>query len=123
MAVRVLVVDDQHQLRVLVRRFFALEERAIEVVGEAATAAEAVAVAGGVTADVAVVDANLPDGDGIALARALRELQPGLRTVLFTGHVDDAVQRAADAAGVDAVVTKGEVADLAQTVARIVDGA
>ena len=55
MTVRVLVVDDQPQLRTLVRRFFSISDHALEIVAEAATATEALALAAGAAAPVATV--------------------------------------------------------------------
>lgn len=119
MTVRVLVVDDQPQLRTLVRRFFSISDHAVEVVAEAGSAAEALTCAADADAHVAVVDANLPDRPGVELLAELRAAHPALGLVLFTGHVDPATRAAIDAVGVDAVVLKDDVADLAATVAAI----
>lgn len=119
MTVRVLVVDDQPQLRTLVRRFFSISDHALEIVAEAATATEALALAAGAAAHVAIVDANLPDRPGVELVAELRTTDPALRVILFTGHVDPAMRAAIDAAGIDAVVLKDDVADLADTVAAV----
>jgi DNA-binding NarL/FixJ family response regulator len=117
--VRVLVIDDQPQLRTLVRRFFSIGEEELEIVGEAASAAEAVELAAATAADVAVVDANLPDRSGVELARELRAAHPALRVVLFTGHVDPGTRQEAEDAGVDAIVLKDDVADLGRRVAAV----
>jgi DNA-binding NarL/FixJ family response regulator len=39
--------------------------------------------------DVAVVDLELPDGDGVQLSAALRQRWPDLRVVVLTKHADD----------------------------------
>ena len=75
---------------------------AIAVVGHAAGAADALAAAEATRPDVALVDMLLPEGNGFALARQLRNRFPHLRVVM-TGHETHArfalVARAAGAAG------------------------
>jgi ActR/RegA family two-component response regulator len=41
-----------------------------------------------------VVDYRLPDGDGLVAITRLKELQPGIRTVLLTGHGDEKMKEA-----------------------------
>lgn len=72
MAVRVLLVDDHEVVRRGLRDLLG-DERDIDVVAEAGTVAEALVVAARAKPDVAVVDMRLPDGDGVALCRRLRE--------------------------------------------------
>lgn len=70
---------------------------------------------------IAFVDAKLPDGEGLELARRLREAAPGLRTVLISGYYypDDSAVVAALAAGViDAFVSKPFRHDEIQKLAR-----
>jgi two-component system nitrate/nitrite response regulator NarL len=66
---RLLIVDDDAAFRRLARR---LLEGAFEVVGEAATAAEARASVRAMRPDVVHLDVRLPDGDGLSLAGELR---------------------------------------------------
>jgi DNA-binding NarL/FixJ family response regulator len=70
--VRVLLVDDHEVVRRGLRDLLG-DERDIDVVAEAGTVAEALVVAARAKPDVAVVDMRLPDGDGVALCRRLRE--------------------------------------------------
>ena len=70
---RVLVVDDRADLRQL---FAAVLDGQpdLEVVGQAGSLADASAMLEGV--DVALLDRDLPDGDGLKLMRPLREANP-----------------------------------------------
>ncbi len=62
----VLVVDDDVTFREIVARMLTLA--GYRVIGEAGTVAEALARAGELRPDAALVDIGLPDGDGFALA-------------------------------------------------------
>jgi DNA-binding NtrC family response regulator len=52
----------------------------------AATVADALRPAAEIDFRVAIVDVHLPDGDGVALAGALKQRQPGLEIVYITGN-------------------------------------
>ncbi len=88
---RVLLVDDHpivlSGLAALVR-----SEGGLELVGTGRSVAEALALDR--EPDVAVVDLELPDGDGIELGRRLKERWPELHVLVLTMHADnDAVLR------------------------------
>src|SRR4051794_41249583 len=61
----------------------------ISVVGEASTAAGALARVPAVRPDVAVLGRHLPDGDGVSVCRDLRARLPGLNVIILTGSDDD----------------------------------
>jgi DNA-binding NarL/FixJ family response regulator len=61
----------------------------IEVVGEAGTAAQALARAPALRPDVAVLDVRLPDGDGVSVCRDLRSQLPELACLMLTSYADD----------------------------------
>lgn len=78
----------------------------IEIVGEASTAAEAVAMVGKLMPDVVTVDVSLPDRNGLALARDLRDHFPELGIVVLTSFGEDDVLFRAMETGVSAFVPK-----------------
>jgi DNA-binding NarL/FixJ family response regulator len=96
----VLVVDDDPGFRELAGGL--LDAAGLKVVGEANTAAAAIAVARVMKPDAALVDVDLPDRDGIALAQELTALPWHPRVVLTS--VD------AEAAGADDVRGCGALA-------------
>ena len=96
--VRVFLLDDHE----IVRRGIAdlLEgETDIVVVGEAGTAAEALARIPAVKPDVALLDARLPDGSGIDVCRDIRSSLPQVNCVILTSYDDDDAIFAAVMAG------------------------
>jgi DNA-binding NtrC family response regulator len=80
---RLLIVDDDDQLRRTLERRF---ERQSMSVTAAANAEQALTQAGQTTFDVALLDLHLPDMDGVELLGKLKELQPELEALLLTAH-------------------------------------
>ncbi|MGP4000603.1 response regulator [Streptomyces sp. 8N706] len=65
------------------------DEPDITVVGEAATAEEALVRVPALRPDVAVLDVRLPDGDGVSVCRELRSRLPGLACLMLTSFDDE----------------------------------
>jgi two-component system, NarL family, response regulator DesR len=81
--IRVLIAEDQAMVRGALRALLVLEDD-IEVVAEVARADELVAAAMANRPDVALVDIEMPGGDGISAAAALREALPQCRSLILT---------------------------------------
>lgn len=96
-ALRVLVVDDHPVVRRGTGRI--LEEAGIEVVGEAATAEQALELTGHVTCDVVLADVRLPGMSGIEFVTELRRHRPGTRVLVLSSYGDPGYVRAALEAG------------------------
>ena len=79
---RVMLVDDHALVRAAVRQ--ALTAPDISVVGEAATADEALIVAPRLRPDLLLLDINLPGSDGLRLLRELGPRLPETRIVMLT---------------------------------------
>ncbi len=77
----------------------------IEVVAQAGSLAEARGALGG-RPDVAVVDLNLPDGDGGELVGELRRASPGTAVLLLSAAVGPGYSDDARTAGADAALAK-----------------
>ena len=77
-----LIVDDQDLVRTGFRMI--LTARGIEVVGEAADGAQAVAAALRLAPDVVLMDIRMPDMNGIEATRLLLERRPRCRVIVLT---------------------------------------
>jgi two-component system nitrate/nitrite response regulator NarL len=92
MQTRILIVDDDPVFRSLARKL--LEGSGLVVVAEAADGAQALVAAGRARPDAALVDVQLPDIDGLDLARQLAE-SDGSRRIVLTSTDPTLVTRAA----------------------------
>ena len=81
--IRVLLADDENLIRSALAQMLDLEDD-IEVVAEAADGAEALAAARRTAPDVAVLDLQMPDVDGITLAEQLSRELPDCRCMIVT---------------------------------------
>jgi DNA-binding NarL/FixJ family response regulator len=108
--VRVLVVDDHALVRSGLRAVLAATEDC-EVVGEAGTGEEAVALAPALRADVVVMDLSMPGAGGVAATAALRSAMPDVRVLVLTTFADDGRVRAALAAGATGYLLKDAAPD------------
>jgi two-component system response regulator DevR len=102
---RVFLVDDHEVVRRGVAGLLA-DEADLEVVGEAGTAAEALARIAAVRPDVAVLDVRLPDGNGVELCRELRSRHPDLACLMLTSFTDEQAILDAVLAGASGYVIK-----------------
>ena len=105
MPISVLLVDDHALIRQGLRRAFEASED-LEVLNDAASVAEALAMARAHEPQVAVVDINLGDGSGIELCRQLRATYPSIGLVVLTMYDGDEHLFGALEAGASAFVLK-----------------
>ncbi|MGA5816983.1 response regulator [Kitasatospora sp. NPDC094028] len=83
--VRVLLADDEHLIRGAMAALLSLEDD-LEVVAQAGSGPEALAMAQAHRPDIAVLDLQMPGKDGIEVAAELRRLLPDCRCMIVTGH-------------------------------------
>jgi DNA-binding NarL/FixJ family response regulator len=86
--IRVFLLDDHEIVRRGVRDLLEAEPD-ITVVGEAGTAASALARIPALRPDVAVLDVRLPDGDGVSVCRDIRSKMPEVACLMLTSFGDD----------------------------------
>ncbi len=102
-----LVVDDDPAFRDLAARV--LRGWGHVVIGEAGSAAEALARAAELRPDMALVDIGLPDGDGFSLTAQLVTMPWPVRVILISADDDRANARAARRAGASGFLPKDEL--------------
>jgi DNA-binding NarL/FixJ family response regulator len=103
--VRVLVVDDHPMVREGLRSMLAGDS--VTIAGEAASGEEALRRAAERDIDVVLLDLELPDMDGLAVLRRMREIGARLPVLVVTMHQDPALVRRAVEAGASGYVLKG----------------
>jgi len=120
--ITVFLLDDHELVRRGLKEFLE-EEGDLEVVGEAGTAADAVA---GIDADppqIAIIDVRLPDGNGIEVCREVRSRHPETRCLILTSFSDEEALLDAVVAGASGYVLKEtKTADLVADIRKLAAG-
>ena len=120
--VRVALCDDHAVVRSGLRRILDAEDD-LEVVGEAGSVREAVAVAETCRPDVFVMDLGLPDGSGIAATNEVVRVSPATRVLVLSVHDDVAyLRRAFEAGAVGYLVKEAADVELVQAVRQVAGG-
>ncbi|GAA1016558.1 hypothetical protein Aple_019320 [Acrocarpospora pleiomorpha] len=119
---RILVAEDVADLRDTLVALLELEDD-LEVVAELASGGHIVPVALRLRPDVAVIDIDLPDVDGLTAAAELHQRLPACRTLILTGLTRPGDLHRALAAGASGFLTKDGPADgLIDAIRRIARG-
>jgi len=104
--ISVFLLDDHEIVRRGLAQLLELEDD-IEVVGEAATAAQAAARLPALRPDVAILDVRLPDGDGVSVCRDIRStVTPPPACLMLTSYADDEALFGAIMAGASGYLLK-----------------
>src|ERR1044071_3795970 len=120
--IRVFLLDDHEVVR---RGLVDLLESGgdIEVIGESGSAQEAARRIPVLRPDVAILDARLPDGNGIDVCRDIRSVDPAIQGLILTSYEDDEALFAAIMAGAAGYVLKQvRGTDLVDAVKRVAAG-
>lgn len=121
-ALRVVLVDDENLIRSALATMLSLEAD-LEVRGEAATLAEGERLVRVEQPEVAVLDLQLPDGDGLELAARIAGASPATRCLILTSHARPGYLKRALAQGVLGFLPKTTSADqLARAVRAVAAG-
>jgi CheY-like chemotaxis protein len=104
MPYKILVVDDEDNIRTLVQTMLKQEGRQVVL---AARGKEAIAMFKKERPNLTILDIDMPDIDGITVLREIRTIDPLARVMVFTGGESPSVEREARALGVTDFLRKG----------------
>ena len=121
MSISVFLLDDHEIVRRGIAQLLESEED-IEVIGEAGTAAQAMARIPALRPDVAILDVRLPDGEGVSVCRDVRSaVSPPPACLMLTSYLDDEALFGAIVAGASGYLLKQvagvDLVDAVRTVA------
>ena len=119
--ISVLLVDDHAVVREGYRRLLERDDT-LAVVGEAATAADAMRIDAELEPDVIVLDIGLPGVSGIEILRRIVARRPNARVLMFSMHQDGIYATRAIDAGARGYLSKASAPDLLVEAVRSVAG-
>lgn len=102
MTTKVLVVDDDVAVRLLIRRFLETES-SFEVVGEAGNPSDALLVASQVEPDLVTMDYRMPGGTGDECIREMKSRWPNIHVLALTSAAPDAAKQMIEAGAYAAI--------------------
>lgn len=111
-----LIVDDELDMRMLIRLVIEMANNGLSIVGEAADGVEAIRVwrdlDGPPVPDVVILDNRMPRLSGLEVAEQILQERPGQLIVLYSAFLDDAVRTRAAEIGITRCVSKQELQSL-----------
>ncbi|MGD9647392.1 MAG: response regulator transcription factor [Pirellulales bacterium] len=105
MALKIVIADDHEVVRSGLKSLLADSE--IEVVGEAASAPEAVRVALALRPDVAILDVRMGETDGLSALAQLRQERPEMAVIILSTYDNPTYIARALALGASGYLLKG----------------
>lgn len=119
---QVIIVDDHPMVREGLRGMLATD-RAIQVVGEATTGVEAVELVGRISPDVVLMDIRMPDMDGLAATRQIKQEHPEVSVIMVTMYDNpDYLFQAVSAGAAGYVLKDVSRFELLQTIRTVMSG-
>lgn len=119
--IRILVADDHPIVRDGLVAILSTQSD-LQVVAEAGSGPETLERAAQTNPDVVLLDLEMPEMDGVAVLRRLREQQPGTRVIIFTAFDTDERILAAVQAGAQGYLLKGAPREEVFNAVRVVHG-
>lgn len=116
----VLIVDDEYLIRNLLRMRIDWQQQGMQIVGEAADAAEALEQVELLHPDIVFTDIYMPKVDGIELSERILERYPNIRIVVVTGHDEFEYARQSVKLGISDFILKPiRASELLQVTAKL----
>jgi two-component system response regulator DesR len=122
MNIRVLLAEDQAMVRGALSALLSLEED-IEIVAEASRGDEVLPAALDVLPDVALLDIEMPGGDGLTAAELIKERLPSCRAIILTTFGRTGyLKRAMESGAAGFLLKDAPAAELASAIRRVMNG-
>lgn len=112
MEIGVLIVDDEEDIRFLIRTIIEAFDQGMCVAGEASSGSEALEMLDDVDPQLVVLDQRMPGLSGVETAEELLQRRPGQPIVFCSAYLDDEVVEKARALGVEIFLTKADTKDI-----------
>jgi len=116
--VRVLIVDDEPDLRLLLRTMLSLDPR-IEIAGEAGDGGRGLELYRELRPDVLVLDQRMPVLEGLEVAAQVLAEDPAQLIVLISAYLDDAMRSEANVLGVRSIMGKQHIEEIGAEILRL----
>jgi two-component system, NarL family, invasion response regulator UvrY len=113
--VRILVVDDNPAVRHYLRAILE-QQTSWQVCGEARTGSEALSRVQESPPDLILLDFQMPDVNGLDVAREIQEHWPGIPILMVTVHFNKQLAAAAKAVGIRGACAKSDVGSIVEAV-------
>jgi len=118
--VRILVVDDNPAVRRYLRTI--LEQQSEwRVCGEARTAEETLQIVQNSIPDLILLDFQLPDQNGLEVAREIHRVSPATPILMVTIHMSNQLAEAAKLVGIRGICAKSDVGSIEEAVHAVLD--
>lgn len=122
MAIRLMIVDDSEVVRVGLAAVLS-QDPDLELVGQASTSEDAVALAARIEPDLVLLDVRIPEAGGIEAGRQILEALPNTRVLFLSAFADDELVRAAILIGANGYLLKEIDAELLiESIKRVAAG-
>jgi DNA-binding NarL/FixJ family response regulator len=122
MNIRTMLVDDQQDVRVLMRLIIEAANRGLSVVAEAESGSDALAQLDATDPLVIVLDQMMPEMSGLEAAAHMRDQRPHQVIILCSAYLDNETIHRADELGLRACLPKEEISRLPDVIRRAVSG-
>ena len=116
---RALIVDDEEDMRFLVRAVIEAANHGLSVAGEASGGVEAIERWREQRPEVVVLDHRMPDMTGLEVAERILAESPDQRIILFSAYLDPDTTAAAEKLGVDTCLAKTDYGRLPEALWRL----
>lgn len=119
MQIGALIVDDNEDIRTILRLIIEQTNGDVFVSGEATGGREALDRIDALDPTVVVLDEMMPEMTGLECAALIRQRRPGQQMILCTAYLDERLRRAANSIGIEVCLTKTQLFDVPDAMRRV----